>query len=387
MLWMHGGPATIDLWDLKPGAETGGPFRPIPTSVPGVQISEHLPGIAKQMHHLAVIRSISTTEADPERGAYKMRTGYAPNVALQHPAFGAVAGYELGLQRKEFDLPHYISINSPGGGAGFLGPAHAAFAVQTSPVQNLLAPGHLAPFRLENRLALQRLIDEEFIGEDRGIAARDHKEVYQKAARMMGSRRLDAFRLDREDAKTRERYGDSDFGRGCLLARRLVEAGVSSVEVGMSGWEQLYRDAFEVQRTRLQPELDRGMGALVQDLAARGLLAKTLIVWTAGLSRSPRINRAGGRDHWARSWSVVIGGCGIRGGQVIGVTNEDGSEIAERPVDVPDLIATIYGALGVPLDRHYTAPRGRPYWVVDPDAGAHPIAELLSQENSPAAAN
>ena len=193
---------------------------------------------------------------------------------------------------------------------------------------------------------------------------------------MMNSRRLDAFRLDREDAKTRQWYGDTDFGRGCLLARRLVEAGVSSVEVGMGGWDQLYRDAFEIQRTRLQPELDQEMGALIQDLVERGLLDSTLIVWMAALSRSPSINRAGGRDHWARSWSVVIGGCGIKGGQVVGKTNEEGIEITERPIDAPDLIATIYHALGIPQDRQFTAPRGRPYWIVDRDSRAQPIAEL-----------
>jgi hypothetical protein len=379
LLWMGGGPATIDMWDLKPGADTGGEFKPKSTSVPGIEISEHMPNVGKQMQHLAIIRSMSTTEADHNRGTYKMHTGYVPNVTMQHPSFGAVSAFELGQQMKEFELPHFISIGTPGVGAGFLGMAHAPFVVQNpgSPIQNLTPPGGLAGFRMDNRLTMQRLMDDEFLRQDRGIAAKDHRDVYEKTVKMMNSKRLDAFKLDSEDKKTKDRYGDNGFGRGCLMARRLVETGVTFIEVGLGGWDTHQR-TFEAHRTRLQPELDKGMGALIEDLAQRGLLEKTLVIWMGDFGRTPRINQDIGRDHWARSWSVVLGGCGIKGGQVIGKTNEDGTEVAERPLDTPDLLATCYKALGIPIDRQYSTPNGRPYWVVDKDANAQPISELIS---------
>jgi hypothetical protein len=376
---MSGGPATIDIWDLKPDDPNGGEFKPMSTSVPGIQISQHMPTVAKQMNHLAIIRSMSTTEADHNRGTYKMHTGYVPNVTMQHPSFGAVSAFELGPQLKEFELPHFVSIGTPGAGAGFLGMAHAPFVVQNpgSPIQNLTPPGGLAGFRIDNRLALQRLMDEEFIRQDRGIAAKDHKDIYDKTVKMMNSKRLDAFKLDGEEKKTREKYGENGFGRGCLMARRLVETGVTFVEVGLGGWDTHQR-TFEAHRTRLQPELDKGMGTLIEDLSQRGLLDKTLVVWMGDFGRTPRINQDAGRDHWARSWAVVVGGCGIKGGQVIGKTSDDGMQVVERPFDTPDLLATCYRALGIPIDRQYTTPNGRPYWVVDKDANAQPIAELIS---------
>jgi hypothetical protein len=314
LLWMSGGPATIDIWDLKPDDPNGGEFKPMSTSVPGIQISQHMPTVAKQMNHLAIIRSMSTTEADHNRGTYKMHTGYVPNVTMQHPSFGAVSAFELGPQLKEFELPHFVSIGTPGAGAGFLGMAHAPFVVQNpgSPIQNLTPPGGLAGFRIDNRLALQRLMDEEFIRQDRGIAAKDHKDIYDKTVKMMNSKRLDAFKLDGEEKKTREKYGENGFGRGCLMARRLVETGVTFVEVGLGGWDTHQR-TFEAHRTRLQPELDKGMGTLIEDLSQRGLLDKTLVVWMGDFGRTPRINQDAGRDHWARSWAVVVGGCGIKG--------------------------------------------------------------------------
>lgn len=379
LLWMGGGPATIDIWDLKPGADTGGEFRPASTSVPGIQISEHMPTVGRQMKNLAIIRSMSTTEADHNRGTYKMHTGYVPNVTMQHPSIGAVSAFELGPQLKEFELPHFVAVSTPAVGSGFLGMAHAPFVVQNpgSPIQNLTPPGGLAGFRMDNRLSLQKLMDDEFIRQGRGVAAKDHKEIYDKTVRMMNSKRLDAFKLDGEDKKTKERYGETGFGRGCLMARRLVETGVTFVEVGLGGWDTHQR-TFEAHKTRLQPELDKGMGSLVEDLAQRGLLDKTLVVWMGDFGRTPRINQDAGRDHWARSWSVAIGGCGINGGQVVGKTSEDGTQVVDRPLDTPDLLATCYRALGIPIDRQYTTPNGRPYWVVDKDANAQPIAELIS---------
>jgi uncharacterized protein (DUF1501 family) len=203
-----------------------------------------------------------------------------------------------------------------------------------------------------------------------------HSEVYGKAFNLVASDRSKVFEIGPKDQKIAEEYGRDGFGRGCLMARRLVETGVTFVEVGLGGWDTHQR-TFEAHKTRLQPELDKGMGSLIEDLAQRGLLEKTLVVWMGDFGRTPRINQDAGRDHWARSWAVAIGGCGIKGGQVIGKTSEDGTQVEERPLDTPDLLATCYRALGIPIVRQYTTPNGRPYWVVDKDANAQPISELI----------
>ncbi len=378
LLWMSGGPATIDMWDLKPGAPTGGEFKPIQTNVPGIQISEHLPRIAKIMDKLAIIRSMSTVEADHSRGTYKMHTGYRPSNSMQHPSFGALVAHQLG-PKVDIDLPHFISINTPSVGPGFLGMAYAPFVVNSPgrPIQNLQLPTGVTPLRMRNRLGYLEFIENRFISERRGTAAVDHKKVYEKAVRLMTSDQLDAFRIDKEPESVRERYGDTSFGRGCLIARRLVEVGVSFVEVGLGGWDT-HSNTFEAHRTRLQPTVDQAMSALIEDLVSRGLYEKTLVVWMGEFGRTPRINQNVGRDHYARAWSVVLGGCGLAGGAVIGRTNEDGTQVVDRPVDTPDLIATFCKALGIPTDLKFMTPNGRPYWVVDRNSGAAPIHELFT---------
>jgi uncharacterized protein (DUF1501 family) len=203
--------------------------------------------------------------------------------------------------------------------------------------------------------------------------ARDHKAVYSKTVRMMDSNHNDIFNLGSEPLAIREAYGKGSFGSGCLLARRLVEQGVTYVEVSLGGWDT-HANNFETLSQRLLPELDQGMSALVADLARRGLLQTTLIVWLGEFGRTPRINQNAGRDHWPRSWSVVLGGGGMKGGQIVGATDKDGVDIADRPVGVMDLIATMTKTMGINIDTQYTTPRGRPMKVVD---GGKPIAELV----------
>ncbi len=378
LLWMSGGPATIDMWDMKPGAETGGEFKPISTSVPDIHISEYLPETAKIMHHLAIIRSMSTVEADHSRGTYKMHTGYRPSNSMQHPSFGALVAHQLG-PKVDIDLPHFISINTPSVGPCFLGMAYAPFVVNNpgSPIANIKPPSGVDSIRQRSRLAYLSFIERDFIRQKRGRAAQDHMDVYQKAVRLMTSDQLKAFDLSKEDERIKERYGDNSFGRGCLIARRLVEAGVSFVEVGLGGWDT-HSNTFEAHRTRLQPTVDKALSALVTDLVSRGLYEKTLVVWMGEFGRTPRINQNVGRDHYARAWSVVLGGCGIAGGAVVGKTNADGTQVVDRPVDTPDLIATFCKALGIPTDLKFITPNGRPYWVVDRNAGAGPIEELFT---------
>lgn len=375
LLWMSGGPSHLDTWDLKPESKNGGPFKPISTSAEGVSISEHLPGLAKQMHNLSIIRSVDSKEGNHDRGTYMMHTGYAPNPTVVHPSFGSICSFELGERLENFDLPHFISINSPSLGAGFLGMAHSPFLVQNpnAPVANLQPPAGINAQRMERRLKMLGLVEDGFVSQRRGQAAYDHKAVYTKTIRMMNSRYSRALRLDDEPAAIRDAYGRSSFGSGCLMARKLVEAGVTFVEVSLGGWDT-HNNAFEALSERLLPDLDQGMSTLVVDLERRGLLEKTMVVWMGEFGRTPRINQDAGRDHWPRSWSVVMGGGGLKGGVVVGETDRDGIDIVDRPVGVMDLIATMSKGMGIDIDTQYTTPRGRPMKVVD--AGS-PINELF----------
>jgi Protein of unknown function (DUF1501) len=375
VLWMSGGPSTIDMWDLKPDHKNGGPFRPIDTSADGVRISEHLPKVASQMRHLSIVRSLNSKEGNHERGTYVMHTGYAPNPTVVHPGWGSVCAMELGEKLENFDLPHCISINSPGVGAGFLGMSYAPFVVQNpnAPIANLKPPQDVDGMRTGRRFEMLGLVENQFIAQRHAQAAVDHKAVYAKTLRMMNSRYQDSFNLDREPAKVRDAYGRGSFGSGCLMARRLVEKGVSYVEVSLGGWDT-HNNNFDTLSSRLLPELDKGMSALVDDLADRRLLDTTMIVCMGEFGRTPKINQNTGRDHHPGSWSVVLGGGGLKGGQVIGATDTDGMEIVDRPVGVMDLIATMTKAMAINVDTQYTTPRGRPIKVVD---GGKPISELI----------
>jgi hypothetical protein len=377
LLWMGGGPSHMDTWDLKPDSEkNGGPFKPIATSASGVMISEHLPKVAKQMHHLNIIRSLNSKEGNHDRGTYMMHTGYAPNPTVVHPSFGSVCSYELGEKVPEITLPHCISINTPGQGAGFLGMAHSPFVVNdpNGKIANLDPPKEINQMRMSRRVQMLGLTEDNFAMQKRGQGAIDHKAVYAKTLRMMSSRYTDAFKLDKEPAAVRDAYGRGSFGSGCLMARRLVEAGVTYVEVSLGGWDT-HADAFNTLSNRLQPELDKGMGNLVADLAQRGLLENTMIVWMGEFGRTPRINQNGGRDHWPRSWSVVMGGGSLKGGQAIGATDKDGVDIVDQPVGVMDLVASMSKGMGIDVATQYTTPRGRPIKVVD---GGAPIPQLFS---------
>jgi hypothetical protein len=376
LLWMSGGPSQLDTWDLKPeSAKNGGPFRPIETSASGVQISEHLPTVAKQMKHLSIVRSLDSKEGNHDRGTYMMHTGYAPNPTVIHPSFGSICSFELGERLQGFDLPHFISINTPSLGAGFLGMSHSPFMVQNpnAPVANLRPPGGVSGDRLARRLSMLGMIENNFIAQRRGVASIDHKAVYGKTVRMMNSRYARALSVQDEPAAVRDAYGRGSFGSGCLMARKLVEQGVTFVEVGLGGWDT-HSDAFDTLQSRLLPELDKGMGALVADLAQRGLLESTMVVWMGEFGRTPRINQNGGRDHWPRSWSVVMGGGGVKGGLVVGATDKDGVDVTDAPTKVMDIVATMTKTMGIPLDTLYTTPRGRPMRVVD---GGAPIAALV----------
>ena len=362
LLWMGGGPSTMDIWDLKPGAPTGGPFRPIATSG-DAQISEHMPLMAKQMHNMAIIRSMSTREADHGRGRYYMHTGYVPNPNIEHPSYGAVLSHQLNHQRPELEIPPFVTVGGGSVGPGFLGMAWAPFSVNSNGQVRNLQMG-LEDQRLYQRMYALDLIESGFINQRRGSAASDHQKILKKTLNLMTSSQMDAFKVAGEPEDVKERYGNTNFGRGCLMARRLVEQGVPFIEVGLGGWDNHNNIHATLRDTKL-PELDQAMSALTEDLEQRGLLEDTAIIWMGEFSRTPRINGNAGRDHWARSWSVVVGGAGMNGGIAIGETNSDGTRVETEPYTSQDVMSSVCKALGISLGTTFTSKSGRPMKIAN----------------------
>ncbi|MBM4023187.1 MAG: DUF1501 domain-containing protein [Planctomycetes bacterium] len=363
MLWMGGGPSSIDIWDLKPGAPTGGPFKQIATSADGVAISEHMPLMAKQMHHMAVVRSMSTREADHMRGRYYMHTGYVPNPNIEHPSYGSVIAHELIDQVPQLEIPPFVSVGSGSVGPGFLGMTWAPFVVDSNGNVRNLDMG-IDPDRLAQRMEMLATVEKKFISERRGGSAEDHMKVLDKTVKLMTSEQMKAFKVAQEPAEARERYGNTGFGRGCLMARRLVEAGVPFVEVDLGGWDN-HAGIFNTLSNQKLPELDKAMSALVEDLADRGMLDDTVIMWMGEFGRTPNINGGGGRDHWARSWSVVVGGGGFKRGVAVGETSDDGKEVVSEPCTSQDLMASVLKALDVSLEITFTSKNGRPMKIAN----------------------
>lgn len=401
LLWMNGGPSQIDTFDPKPDHANGGPVRGAATAVPGLRISEHLPRLAARANRLAVLRGMNTREADHGRGSYLVRTGRVPGGPLRYPAVGSFVGKEL--EQPAADLPAVVSIApfrqlAPEAyGPGFLGPRYAPLVVAENAfdrgdgddvarvlrVQDLDRPAEVSAARGAARSAFRDGIDADFLAEHPGAAGDGHRTAYRRAATLAGSAAVRAFDLTEEAVAVRDRYGRTLFGQGCLLARRLVERGVPFVEVTLSsapgvnngiGWDT-HVDNFDAVR-RLCGVLDPAWAALLDDLADRGLLDTTTVVWAGEFGRTPRINQNRGRDHWASSWSTVLAGGGIRGGQAVGRTSADGTEVADRPVTVPDLLATVCTALGLDPAKQNASGIGRPIRLVEP-TGA-PIREVLA---------
>jgi hypothetical protein len=384
LLWMAGGPATIDLWDLKPGHANGGPFRQI-EAAPGLQISEHLPRVARHGKHLAVVRSMSTKEGDHGRATYYLRTGNLPQGAIQYPTLGSLVSKELGDPAAE--LPNFVAVSPFRGfsqgafGPGFLGPNYAPLVVgegnfgepqpgdnadRSLRVQDLDRPVNVGPSQAESRYELLRGLEQSFLAERPTLVAESHATAYDRAVRLMQSVGAKAFDLAEESAKVRDGYGRNLFGQGCLLARRLVERGVPFVEVNLGGWDT-HQNNFESVK-RLCGILDPAWGQLMTDLDARGLLETTTIIWMGEFGRTPRINQGTGRDHFPNAWSAVLAGGGLRGGQAYGKTIEDGTKVEGTPTGVPDFLATLCAALGIDHLKQNPSNVGRPIRIVDKSA-------------------
>lgn len=363
LLWMGGGPSTIDLWDLKPNTPTGGPFKGISTSADGIQICEHLPLLSQQMHHMSIVRSMSTREADHTRGRYYMHTGFVPNPSIEHPSYGSVVSHELLKFVPELEIPAFVSVGGSSIGPGFLGMTYSPFVVDSNGnIRDL--NGNIDQNRVVERLKMLEVIEDNFIDQKRGNIAVEHRKVVDKTVKLMTSQQMDAFKVSKEPQETRDKYGNTGFGRGCLMARRLVEIGVPFIEVDLGGWDN-HSDIFPTLQNQKLPELDRSMSALIDDLNNRGLLDTTAIVWMGEFGRTPNINGNSGRDHWARSWSVVVGGAGFKRGIVVGETSQDGKEVVSESYSSEDLMASILKSVGISLETTFTSKNGRPMKIAN----------------------
>lgn len=387
LLWMTGGPTQTDTFDLKTGHPNGGPTKAIETAVPGIQITEHLPRVAKQMKDLAIIRSLTTAEGDHDRATRLMLTGHRPGQeGVNYPSLGSLFAKELGDSAN--DLPHYVSVSpfrfGDSGGPGFLGPNYAPLVVSGDSadpearanlsIENLKAPQGVSKESMEKRFEISKFLQDDFSKRTKGPSTTAHKANFDRAMRMIETNAKGAFKLDEEPAALRDKYGRSQFGQGCLLARRLIERGVAFVEVTLQGWDT-HADNFN-QVKRLCDTLDPAWSTLMDDLRERGLLESTLIVWMGEFGRTPKINPTTGRDHFPIAWSTVLGGGDIKGGQVVGSTNDGGTEVTDRKVTITDLYATMCAGIGVNPEKENISPEGRPIPLVD--RGGKVIEELAA---------
>jgi hypothetical protein len=365
LLWMQGGPSQFETFAPCPSHAHGGETKAIATSVPGLQIAADLPQTAKVMEHVCLVRSMTSKEGSHPRATFLLHTGYLPNPSVRHPAFASNVIHQLANAAAE--LPAYVQIGRNRGGlaigAGLLGVDYDPF-VLSDPIR---PPDNTQPQvperRFRRRLGLLSQLDGQFRKADVSSEAQDHKKLYDRAARMMLSSHMSAFDLQREPERVRQAYGSSPFASGCLLARRLIAAGVTFVEVSLGNWDT-HQDNFNQSR-QLCGQLDQPYAQLIQDLKQRGMLDDTLVVWMGEFGRTPRINPRAGRDHFPRAFTVALAGGGVRGGQVVGATDAGGTTVTERPVTVPDLFRTFCSILRVDPDHENMSPIGRPIKVVD----------------------
>ncbi|MBN8629135.1 MAG: DUF1501 domain-containing protein [Planctomycetes bacterium] len=402
MIFNLGAPSQIDTWDMKPDApsEIRGPFKPISTSTPDIQISEIFPQMAKLADRYSLVRSCyHTAAAVHDTGHQMMQTGRLFTGGINTPHAGCVTSYLMG---RRTDLPAHVIIPEPmgrtggnlphGQDAGFLGKAHDPFALMADPskpnfkVPDLLPPADLGEARLDRRRRLRSVVDDTVKNFEATADAHLLDAGFESAFRLMTSTQArEAFDLTKESQATRDRYGMNRFGQSCLLARRLIEAGVRFVTVNtfITVFDEITWDihgskpftSIEGMRDIVAPAYDQGYSALLEDLIQRGMLDDTLVCNLAEFGRTPRINPAGGRDHWPQCWTVKFAGGGVQGGRVVGRSDQVGGVPAERPVDPGEIVATIYRSLGFDLETHLPGPQGRPFALVD--FGKHEIKELF----------
>lgn len=380
LLWLGGGVSQLESWDPKPGTELGGPFLSIPTSVPGTHISELLPHTATQMHHLSLIRSLNTFDEVHYNGAIIMHTGRKPAADIKYPHFGSVCAKFLTPAASP--LPGYLHITTlgpprPDGPSGveesaFLGPRYASVMLPhgREPL-DLARPDNWSEASDLRRQWLRARANERFARRRRTAETEAYTESYDQAAQLKERRQV--FDIAREDPRLRDKYGTHEFGRNCLMARRLLEHGATFVKVSHFDYDT-HHENFDFHIERLG-EFDRSFATLLDDLHQRDMLKSTLVIVMSEFGRTPIINKHLGRDHWPKAWSIALGGCGIKSEAIIGKTNAQGTEVVDRMVNAGHLFHTWYRALGLDPKQELLA-GDRPVPMADPEADA--ISELLS---------
>jgi uncharacterized protein (DUF1501 family) len=375
LFWLAGGASQLETWDPKPKTETGGPFRSIETSVPGVRISELLPRTARQVHRLALVRGVNTKEDDHGKGYYLMHTGRREAPGQEYPHLGSLAAKYLTSERSP--LPGYIHIQPGGGGlvageAAFLGPKYGSLVLGNGHAPaNTARPRSLDDAGAMGRQVFRHHLNDRFARRRRTAETDAYTTTYEQAQQLM--ERKDVFDVTKEPSRDLERYGNHDLGRQCLLARRLLEAGVTFVKVTHSNYDT-HNENFEFHREQVD-EFDQSFSAMIDDLAARGRLEHTLVIVMSEFGRTPSINHLYGRDHWSAAWSVVAAGAGIKPGVVVGKTNDKGTAVVDGQVHAGHLFHTYLRAVGLDPSNPFDVD-GRAIQVADPTAG--PIKELLA---------
>jgi hypothetical protein len=373
LLWMSGGPSQFETFSPKPGHENGGDTKAISTAVSGIQIAESLPKCAAAMNDIAIIRSMTSKEGSHPRATFLLHHGYLPMGGVKFPTLGSHVAQQIGTPG--FDLPSFVRIGGRGtdtGGAGFLGVDFDPFILQNPEAKPENTQPATRDERYARRMKMLEQVEANFGKVEGTDLVADHQKLIKKSSKMILSPKMEAFDLGREPDKMHDAYGRTKFGAGCLLARRLVESGVTFVEVNQDGWDT-HDNNFERVKTN-NGTIDQPMAQLITDLKQRGMLEKTLVIWMGEFGRTPRINARGGRDHYPRAFNVALAGGGIRGGQVVGETDAGGEDVAKRPVSVSDLFRTIYTTLGINADHENMSRIGRPIKIVD---GGQVIHELL----------
>jgi hypothetical protein len=363
LLWLAGGSSQLETWDPKPGRPTGGPFRAIPTAVPGVHVCELLPKMAGLMDKVALVRSLDTRIGDHGQAAELMQRGRRPEAELAYPDIGAVVAKELG--QRDAVVPEYVSLylateGQPWGRPtpGFLGGRYGAISLERSlKPDNMTLPQGFTAHDHTEREHLRQYLSERFDRGRNAEAVQGYNSAYARVRGLMQSDTL--FDLEREPAAVRDRYGRTDFGQHALIARRLIEGGVPMVKVARAWWDS-HSDNFESHR-ELASELDHVMSTLLLDLQERGLLESTLVLTLSEFGRTPAINKDLGRDHFASAWSCSFAGCGIRGGTVHGKTDADGNKVTDGKAGAGEVAATIFQAVGInPKKNYHVGPRPVP---------------------------
>jgi hypothetical protein len=372
LFWNGGGMTHIDTWDPKPGRPTQGEFEPIHTSAPGITISEIFPQLAKQMHNVALIRSIAGTNGDHGRATYQLQTSYNQSGNLNHPGIGSVVVHE---KPKLGDLPAYVTISGEARGAYYLGQRCEAYFVGRPGEKDpyLAFPAGIAQERGDKRLAILERVNRRYAAGGGSAKLAATQTSVKEAVALMKSPALKAFDLEKVDSKTIERYGENEFGRGALMARQLVEAGVRFVQINRGGFDT-HTNNFPAMRAH-GDVMDPALASLIEDLAASGMLAKTMVIMLSEFGRTPRINDGAGRDHHPSVFSCLIAGGGVKGGQVIGSSDKDGFMPKDRPVKVPDIHASVCQALGIDGEKEIMTQLRRPMKLVD---GGTAIKELFT---------